>query len=64
MLELWDIRTYKKFRIIDWDGPKAIDVPVSELEDDEEKGKESGHESGEEEENKENLDPEKQLDGK
>ena len=25
MLELWDMRTYKKFRDIPWDGPKAME---------------------------------------
>lgn len=26
VLELWDLRTMKKFRDIDWDGPKASEA--------------------------------------
>ena len=26
VLELWDNRTYKKFRTLDWDGPKSLEI--------------------------------------
>ena len=54
---MWDIRTYKKFRVIDWDGPKAIDAQVSELESNDKDDEEEKNAS--EEENKENYDPDK-----
>lgn len=38
VLELWDMRTYKKTRVIEWDGPKASEnfTTGMELEKDEE----------------------------
>ena len=30
VLELWDVRTMKKFRDIKWDGPKAADGGLAE----------------------------------
>jgi WD40 repeat protein len=47
VLELWDIRTFKKVRTIDWNGPKNSEPIHEELEDDKK----------EEEENKENENP-------
>lgn len=43
MLELWDLRTYKKSRIINWDGPKASDTYTAgmELNDGDEENKEN-----------------------
>jgi COMPASS component SWD3 len=47
VLELWDIRTMKKTRGIDWNGPKHEPLPEDDLND----------ENQSEEENKENSDP-------
>jgi len=48
VLELWDIRTMKKFRNIDWEGPKA---EQTELDMEEEKASEEKKQEGEEEPN-------------
>lgn len=51
VLELWDIRTYKKFRTIDWDGPKSMESNIPDLVSN---NKES---ESEDEEEKENIAP-------
>jgi hypothetical protein len=44
VLELWDIRTFKKTRVVNWDGPKATENFTQGME----------LEKNEDEENKEN----------
>lgn len=55
VLELWDMRTLKKFRTIDWDGPKASEALDGNLEEEQPEEEKKNEESGEE--NKENDDP-------
>jgi len=47
VIELWDLRTYKKSRVINWDGPKASETYTAGLELDADGN----------EENKENASP-------
>jgi len=49
-IELWDLRTLKKFRDIPWDGPKASEGLEQQLEEDQDRG-------GQAEEDKENQEP-------
>lgn len=50
VLELWDLRTYKKFRTIDWEGPKAEQMQKNFQDEEENKENEPPQEENKNEE--------------